>query len=656
MNRIIVLAFSLTGLVWAQAGLFLKMGAGGREIGMGGAVSAITQGPSSVFWNPAGLPFGRPLGAFAQHAEHFQGIRYDNLALARSFGFGTLALFGGGLYAGGFEGRTGPSPLPEWTFTCFDFYTGLAYARRFGDLSVGVSAKLFTSRIDKETASALAGDMGFIYTTRFLNAGLALQNIGGELTYIRESSPLPTALRLGLGFRPLEFATISADFIKPFYGSECSRGHEIRFGSELTVAEILSLRAGLSTDLDGEYPSEEFEYGTLSAFYFGSGVRVEDFDVDYAFRSYAELGNAHRISITYSPGRSREKRATASEAIALEYQKRSRITAESFYAQAMDYYSGGNLAEALANLDRALVWDPEYTEALSMYDQIKEEKRKRDAEIYYNRGLELYNQANFMDAITQFERCLEIDPENSLARKWQENAFTALVEVQKAKYARKQQEKGQEVSELMKKGVSFYSKGEYFKAEARFREVLALDPQNAEAKDYLARSEKARKDKAADYLRKAEAFRAKGDYPKALDAYQKALEYEPSSPEAQKGLAEAKEEAARLASEHLAQGKTLYRKGDLSGAEEEFRTALALDPSLTEASSYLSEIAAKRKSESRRAPDPRAVEELYLRGVEAYVKEDYKAAIYYWEKVLELDPDHAKAKTNLAKARKRVGG
>ena len=655
MKRIIALGLTLTGLAAAQAGLFLKMGAGGREIGMGEAVSAVTQGPSSVFWNPAGLAFGRAFGAFAQHAEHFQGIRYDNLALAKSFGFGTLALYGGGLYAGGFEGRTGPSPLPEWNFSCFDFYAGLAYAKRIGDFSLGASAKFFTSKIDKDAASAFAGDMGLLYATRFVNAGLALQNIGGELTYLEESSPLPTALRLGLGFKPLEFAVISADFVKPFHSSEYSRGYEIRFGSEVTIARILSLRAGLSTDLEGEYPSEEFDYGTLSAFYFGSGVRVEDFDIDYAFRSYDALGYAHRISLTYSPGRSKQVDLKASERLAEEYRKKARITAESFYNQALNYYSEGNLAEALANLDRALVWDPEYAEAQAMYDKIKEEKRKADAEAYYNRGLELYNQGNFMDAVTQFERCLELDPENSLARKWQENSFAALVEIQKAKYGKKQ-EKGQEVSELMKKGVSFYSKGEYFKAETKFKEVLALDPQNAEAKDYLTKSEKARKDKAADYIRKAEAAKAKGDYAKAIDAYQKALEYEPGNPDANKGLANAKAEAARLASEHLAQGKALYKKGDLSGAEEEFRAALALDPSLTEPSSYLSEIAERRKSESRQAPDSKTVEELYLRGVDAYVKEDYEGAIYYWEKVLELDPDHTKAKANLAKARKKIGG
>ncbi|MEO0191220.1 MAG: PorV/PorQ family protein [candidate division WOR-3 bacterium] len=654
MKSSTLLILTFAGSAWAQAGLFLKMGAGGRELGMGGAVSAISVGPSSVFWNPAGLSFGRSLGAFAQHTEYFQGIRYDNLALAKRFGFGTIGLYGGGLYVGGFEGRTGPSHLPEWEFSCFDFYAGLAYSKKVKDLSLGASGKFFMSRIDRDDATAFAVDLGGIYSTKFVNLGASLQNLGGGLTYIEESSPLPTTLRLGLGFKPFEFSVLSADFVKPFFASEYARDYEFRFGAEATIADILSLRTGLSTELEGDYP-EDLSYSTLSAFWFGAGVRVEDFDVDYAFRSYDALGYTHRVSLTYSFGRSREKSVRAQEGIALEYQRKIRITAESFYASAMSYYSEGNLTEALTNLDRALVWDPEYSEAQAMYDKIKEEKRKNDAESYYNRGLELYNQGNFMDAITQFERCLEIDPENSLAQKWQEASFSALVEVQKAKYSKKQ-EKGQEISELMKKGVSFYSKGDYFKAEERFKEVLKIDPQNAEAKDYLAKSEKARKDKAADYLRRAEAARAKGDYAKAIDAYQKVFDYEPGNPDANKGLVETRELAAKAASEHLANGRALYKKGDLSGAEAEFRAALNLDPSLVDASSYLAEIAAKRRSEAKVAPDPKTVEELYLKGVDAYVREDYKGAIYYWEKVLELDPNHAKAKANLAKAKKKISG
>lgn len=49
------------------------------------------------------------------------------------------------------------------------------------------------------------------------------------------------------------------------------------------------------------------------------------------------------------------------------------------------------------------------------------------------------------------------------------------------------------------------------------------------------------------------------------------------------------------------------------------------------------------------------IEILYLKGVEAYRWEDFATAIFYWEKVLELDPNHEKAKRGIERAKKYLG-
>ncbi|MGB9590836.1 MAG: hypothetical protein ACPL68_08120, partial [Candidatus Hydrothermia bacterium] len=46
------------------------------------------------------------------------------------------------------------------------------------------------------------------------------------------------------------------------------------------------------------------------------------------------------------------------------------------------------------------------------------------------------------------------------------------------------------------------------------------------------------------------------------------------------------------------------------------------------------------------------IEILYLKGVEAYRWEDFATAIYYWEQVLALDPNHEKAKRGIERAKK----
>jgi hypothetical protein len=58
---------------------------------------------------------------------------------------------------------------------------------------------------------------------------------------------------------------------------------EVRLGAELTVAEFLSLRAGVSTDPSG-----------CSA---GIGVHILPLDIEYAFSRHQELGFTHRFGL-----------------------------------------------------------------------------------------------------------------------------------------------------------------------------------------------------------------------------------------------------------------------------------------------------------------------------------------------------------------------
>ena len=45
---------------------------------------------------------------------------------------------------------------------------------------------------------------------------------------------------------------------------------------------------------------------------------------------------------------------------------------------------------------------------------------------------------------------------------------------------------------------------------------------------------------------------------------------------------------------------------------------------------------------------------LYLQGIELYTEGDYKQAIAIWYQVLDLDPDHRKARRNIEKAKRKL--
>ena len=46
---------ALQNRIGASAAEFLRLGAGGRSLGMGEAFTAVAEGPEAAYWNPAGV-------------------------------------------------------------------------------------------------------------------------------------------------------------------------------------------------------------------------------------------------------------------------------------------------------------------------------------------------------------------------------------------------------------------------------------------------------------------------------------------------------------------------------------------------------------------------------------------------------------------------
>lgn len=106
-----------------------------------------------------------------------------------------------------------------------------------------------------------------------------------------------------------------------------------------------------------------------------------------------------------------------------------------------------------------------------------------------------------------------------------------------------------------------------------------------------------------------------------------------------------KEQQLKNINDYLAQGKVYFSEGNLKLAKDAFNNVLALDPNNNEAKEYLARIETRR------------IELIASYTTEAKNKEkakDYPAAIQMWQKVLELDPDNAEAKTAIAKLEKKT--
>ncbi|MDD4858421.1 MAG: PorV/PorQ family protein, partial [Candidatus Krumholzibacteria bacterium] len=156
-------------------------------------------------------------------------------------------------------------------------------------LGAGVNIKYIQDRIADWTARGWAVDIGTSWTTPFheLAFGVAVQNIGNDITFIEEGEKLPTSLRAGAsGAIPLPgmgvTLRIAADLVKPRF--EDAYGC---FGAETEFGSMLFLRAGYTDDATREG----------DRFSLGGGFRLFDHVVlDYAWTPYGSLGSFNRIS------------------------------------------------------------------------------------------------------------------------------------------------------------------------------------------------------------------------------------------------------------------------------------------------------------------------------------------------------------------------
>jgi hypothetical protein len=275
---------------------FLKVGVGARPAALGGAFAAVPGDLEASHWNPAGLWGINQRSATLSVSRYLVDTQAGFLSAAfpsqqqvwalslNYFSYGSLT-------------RTSSEGVEEGSFTPFDLAAYLSVARPLGKpwLKVGANLKAIYSRIDEYSADAYALDLGILIPGPFkgMSIGASLTNLGlvrsGYSGSFKDS--LPVAMRLGLAHRPAHTPLpllVLADLVVPNDADPY-----LSFGTEISVGHGLYLRPGYSTQQVG---ADENPLG-LSA---GAGLALQRYRLDYAFNSYEDLGEVHRLALSGS--------------------------------------------------------------------------------------------------------------------------------------------------------------------------------------------------------------------------------------------------------------------------------------------------------------------------------------------------------------------
>jgi hypothetical protein len=285
-----------------DAAPYLRMGAGARSLGMGGAFTAVADDATSVVLNPAGLANINgdcSLTLYTAKMDfdrkyNFFGVT-KNLGSAGAIGF---AWTSAGVDAIPYYDETGKED-PTKRFNYADHVSALAYGYRIPDfdISLGAALKVIVSNFDFEGAENKIGfgglDIGALGCA-FNNTasyGLAIRNLGGKVG----DGTVPMTFDIGVAFKLLKKddhqAMLALDLEHEIVNlPESTTG--IRLGAEYWLKNVLAIRAG------GKHT------GDRRSLFGGFGVRVAGLQIDYAFKPtddtiYQLDGSSHFVSLSY---------------------------------------------------------------------------------------------------------------------------------------------------------------------------------------------------------------------------------------------------------------------------------------------------------------------------------------------------------------------
>jgi len=620
----------------ATTATFLELGVGGRATAMGEAYTGLAEGASAIYWNPAGTAFMHAPEVSFTHAEWITDVRYEYFAFAWPMGWGTVGgdftyLSSGEMELRYYDPDNPPTSEPDGLFSANFLAADVLYAKNVGRyFSFGATGKFIKQIILNDAAAGFAVDAG-VYLLPFdgFSAGFAAKNLGPGMTFISRSYPLPKSISGGAAYRFWrDRLVVAADVLKPL-----SDDLVAKVGFEVNPHRVISGRLGYTTEPD---------VGGLSGFTGGFGFNIGSFVFDWTYASYGELDKTFRIGMTYSFGKeARRITEEVEERMREEFERQKKEMLKVLTVKAEAAMERGDYQEAVDTYDVILVWDPTDEEAAEGMQEAQDRLNEQMVSEHVANGARFMEEKKYPEAVLEYTLAAEIDPTNV-------EALAAMAEAEE-KLAELEARRAAEIAALHNDALDAYKRGDFEKAVEKWNAVLAIDPENVEARNYLADAEERIAQVIEGYAENARAAESSGNWTGAAAYWNRVIKLDPENEDARAGKSRA---SGKIQSEVKAlndAGTGLYNKGKYDAAEAKFLQALNLDPGNGTANSYLSKIAEKRKK-------PKEEKEvnyhsIYMKGIEAYTNNQYRTAIAYWEQIPATNELYGKAQTNIRRAK-----
>ncbi|MFQ6008135.1 MAG: PorV/PorQ family protein [Candidatus Zixiibacteriota bacterium] len=558
-----------------------SVGAGARALAMGGGFTSLADDASAVFYNPAGLPTLEYHEISFMHMTLFEGTTYDFASW--TYPVASLGGFGAAYMRIGTNDIIRSSGFVEQE--PFDYSQSqflVSYGRELKEgFSLGVSLKTINQNLGDYYDYGVGLDLGMMaHLNNRLTAGFIIRDMIPPTIELEEKSEAqPVTVVSGLSLRNTKLtervglvASLELEKIE-------ERNMKVHTGAEVVFDKTYALRAGYDRD-------------NLS---FGAGFVYRRLKIDYAYKILDYIEDSHRFSISFllGPAVSEQVRKKRFE----ESQRRTDLLEDerqrqlAFYkAKADKFYQLRQFDSALTYYQRALVFDEGNEEIIGSIAEIEKARRiqeereqlhrqteleiKKTCENYLAQAQSFYAKNYYTAALDMLDLIFDIDPIHPAAQKLKfeiekamssdinlnleiavvaerEGQFLKALEAyerilgydptnQKAQEGKTRVAKKLDLMQQLNRGLELFKSGKYAQARYLFRAVLAIDPVQPVAAEYIKKIDQAlakpptlediQKDKVfwQLYLDGLRYMRNK-EYQKAIEAWEKVLQAYPNN-------------------------------------------------------------------------------------------------------------------------------
>lgn len=273
----------------------LSIRRGARAGVFGDAFTSVADETGAIYYNPAGLAFMYSPEIYISYATLLSEDKLSCFGYSFPTDAGTFAMaldyLSGPEIFGVSEGVAGKP---------FSYYTGagnFGYALRLGDsIGFGVTLRHAIDTIESSVENFTGADAGFLLRSRdeVFSLGGSATNLG--ISGSAGTSTMDRVYRGGFSFKwslPEHYSDI---ILAAGYSQVQGKKPVYSAAVEHIGAKVLGLRVGY------EYPVDDYRrtaQDPLSFFHAGASLRFSNFQLNYAYKPLASLGDSHRIDFEW---------------------------------------------------------------------------------------------------------------------------------------------------------------------------------------------------------------------------------------------------------------------------------------------------------------------------------------------------------------------